>query len=374
MAVERPAPGHRPHRSAREEAPQRREIFLLRARDDLGRKARRRRLLIPFDRDEVVAHELLVVARRRLVGRVALGRPVARRVGREHLVDQPEAAGGVGAELELGVGEDHPGLFRAIMTELVELEAERFHLLVERGADDGDALGVVDGFVVLTLGSLGGRSEDGGGEAVGLAQAGGELEAADVARFLIRAPAAADEVAADDALDRDGLQFPHDHAAELEVRVGEAAAGEFAGLVGEEVVADDAAGLGEPPVADLGEDGALAGDAVGQDHVERGEAVGGGEEEGVAEVEDFTDLAGGDAGERQVIDGGDRGLGEGRGDGGEGHAPFFLHRSRAKVAPKVCQRGEVGQGWSRGRIRGKFDLAQGRGARSVPDSVLVPIV
>jgi putative thioredoxin len=58
-----------------------------------------------------VAHELLVVAGRVLAGReggfVALHRPVARRVGRQHLVHQHQRAVLVEAELELGVGNDH---------------------------------------------------------------------------------------------------------------------------------------------------------------------------------------------------------------------------------------------------------------------------
>ena len=50
--------------------------------------ARRGRLLVPADRLEVVAHELLVEARLRPAGLIAVGRPEARRVGRQHLVDQ----------------------------------------------------------------------------------------------------------------------------------------------------------------------------------------------------------------------------------------------------------------------------------------------
>ena len=158
-----------------------------------------------------------------------------------------------------------------------------------------------------------------GGELVGLTEAGGETVSADLAGFLVGGPAGADEVAADDALDGEGFEFAHDHGAQLQVAVGDAAAGEFSGLVGEKVVGDERGGLGEPPVADLREDDALAGDAVREDDIEGGEAVGGGEQEGVAEVEDLADLARGDARERQAVDGSDGAGGQGGGDLGGSH-------------------------------------------------------
>ena len=64
---------------------------------------------------EVVADELLVEARLRAAGAVAVLRPEARRVGRQHLVDQDDAildrpavavVDRQQAELELGVGDD----------------------------------------------------------------------------------------------------------------------------------------------------------------------------------------------------------------------------------------------------------------------------
>jgi hypothetical protein len=47
-------------------------------------------------------------------GLVAVGRPVARRVGREHLVADDQLVLGIEAELELRVGEDHPALARVL--------------------------------------------------------------------------------------------------------------------------------------------------------------------------------------------------------------------------------------------------------------------
>ena len=47
----------------------------------------------------------------------------------------------------------------------------------------------------------------------------------------------------------------------------------------------------EPEMGDLGEHLALAGDAVGQDAVERRDAVAGDEQQGVPQIEHLADLA-----------------------------------------------------------------------------------
>ena len=81
-------------------------VLLARAPDDFGRQARPGRTLVPVERLEVVAHELLVEARRAASRRVGIRRPEARRVGRQRLVDQRQRAALVDAELELRVGDD----------------------------------------------------------------------------------------------------------------------------------------------------------------------------------------------------------------------------------------------------------------------------
>ena len=69
-----------------------------RPRGTSRRSSRRRRRaapdrarLVPVERLELVAHELLVEARLALAGLVVVRRPEARRVGREHLVDEDAA-------------------------------------------------------------------------------------------------------------------------------------------------------------------------------------------------------------------------------------------------------------------------------------------
>ncbi len=147
---------------------------------------------------------------------------------------------------------------------------------------------------------------------------------------LVGAPAAAHEVAAHDALDCERLEFFHDHAAELQVPVLQAAARELAGLVGQKMVDDEALRLRKPPQAHLREQDALARNAVGQDHVEGGKAVSGGEQERVAEIEKLADLAGANAGVGQVVDLGDGGGRERFGDFGKSHG-FVLNRKNAKI-------------------------------------------
>ena len=61
--------------------------------------------------------------------------------------------------------------------------------------------------------------------------------------------------------------------------------------VGEQVVRLERFGLREPEIGNLREHLALARDAVGHDDVEGRDAVGGDEQQAVAEVEDFAHLA-----------------------------------------------------------------------------------
>src|SRR5512146_1377302 len=81
-------------------------IFLAGAGDDLRRQLRPRSLLVPIEGLQVIAHELLVEARRADAGAVAVGGPEPRGIGGEHLVDQRQRAALIDTELELGVGND----------------------------------------------------------------------------------------------------------------------------------------------------------------------------------------------------------------------------------------------------------------------------
>ena len=80
----------------------------------------------------------------------------------------------------------------------------------ERAADDLRGLVLADVDVVAGL-RLRRRREDRFGQAIRLAQAGGQLDAADAAGLLVFLPARARQVAARDALDRQRPRAPAEH-------------------------------------------------------------------------------------------------------------------------------------------------------------------
>ncbi|MNV31585.1 hypothetical protein D3C71_1228970 [compost metagenome] len=128
---------------------------------------------------------------------------------------------------------------------------------------------------MVANGGLGRGGEDRLGQLLGLAQAVGQLDAADLAGALVVLPAAADQVAAGDRFHRYRLQRAGDHRT-LGVQGRVHALGQHAGHVDAgQVVGHQVRGLGEPEVGHLAEHLALARNRVGQDHVERRQAIGG---------------------------------------------------------------------------------------------------
>ena len=86
---------------------------------------------------------------------------------------------------------------------------------------------------------------------------------------------------------------------------------------GEQVVGDDARQEPEPELRQGGQDLALPGDSLVHHHVERGDAVGGDQEQVIAQQVEVAHLAGADPlGERQV-----------RGEDGVGQRCFLAQRS-----------------------------------------------
>src|SRR5437764_5480622 len=104
-------------------------VELARASDHVLGQLGCRRRLVPTRARGPVAHVLLVEARLTVAGLVAVRRPEARRVGREHLVAEDDRAVGAAAELELGVGEDDPALARMVGGRGVDREREAAELL-----------------------------------------------------------------------------------------------------------------------------------------------------------------------------------------------------------------------------------------------------
>lgn len=120
--------------------------------------------------------------------------------------------------------------------------------------------------------SLRGRREDGFRELFGLAQAGGELDAADFARRLVVLPAAADDVAARNALDENRLQALRNHGAAGNLRNFLGLHDRFRGNA-REVIGDHVLQLLEPEVRERRKNLALAGNRIAEDHVKGGNAV-----------------------------------------------------------------------------------------------------
>jgi hypothetical protein len=126
-----------------------------------------------------------------------------------------QGAGGVDAELELGVGDDDAaggGVVGGLGVQRDggvtgfgdELGAGLAGALEGFGEDGvGAGLGLLEADVLVVVADLGlaGRGEDRGGQLLGLLEAGGQLDAADGAGVLVVLPAGADHVAAHHGLD-----------------------------------------------------------------------------------------------------------------------------------------------------------------------------
>src|SRR5690606_1244993 len=242
------------------------------------RQARGRRGLVPVLGFQPVAHELLVERRRADADAIAVGRPEARGIRRQHFVHQVEPAIVVQAEFELGVGDDDAlggGELRGLGIQAQRHVADAFgHFL----ADLVDDMGEVDVFVVHAEFGLGRRREERFGQLAGLLQAGRQLDAAQRAGGLVVLPAGTDQVAARHGLDEDRLEALDHHrpAAHLVELVGRhhVFGPHAGGMVGQDVRQ-----LAQPEFGQLGEHLPLAGNGVVEDHVEGGNAVGGDDEQ-----------------------------------------------------------------------------------------------
>ena len=138
---------------------------------------------------------------------------------------------------------------------------------------------------------FGGRSEKRGGKFGGLEKTGGNLVAADGAARLVFLPTRSGDVAAGDALDRQGIGFSHDHRAVAEDFLERAKNRRERFEAGSEEVAGNEIQHAMPEGGHLRENLALARDAGGQDAVESGNAIRRHDEQGVAEVENLADFS-----------------------------------------------------------------------------------
>lgn len=101
---------------------------------------------------------------------------------------------------------------------------------------------------------FGAGGEEGLRQLLAFFQPFGHLDAADGAVFLVGFPAAAGDVAPDDAFHRDHVQFPAFHALAGEFRSPEEF-GHIRRIHTDHVVGDDVFGIVEPEFGHLGQDG-----------------------------------------------------------------------------------------------------------------------
>jgi len=199
-------------------------ILGTRGSDNVGRKLRARRGFWPANSLEVITHKLFVERRLGAAGIVLSGGPEAGGVWSERFINPDQGVdcfrrveGAVEkAELELGVGEENAAGRGVRRGAAVEFDADGADAFGERIADEGG--GPVKGNIfVVPASGLGGRSEDGRGQAIGFAQARRESNAADFSSGFIVFPAGAGNIAADNTFDGKRLRLAHNHGAVREI-------------------------------------------------------------------------------------------------------------------------------------------------------------
>ncbi len=140
--------------------------------------------------------------------------------------------------------------------------------------------------------SLGGRCEDRFRQPVRLKESGRKGDAADGARFPVLLPAGTSQVTSDDTFHGQRTGFFYQHGTSTEgVGVFPAFFGKIVYIGGDQMVGNDVFHLTEPECGNTGEHISLAGYSFVHDDVEGGYAVGGDDEEFIAQVIDVADLA-----------------------------------------------------------------------------------
>ena len=235
-------------------------------------------ILVPVQRFEIVAHELLVETRRADAGFVGGHRPEARRIRRQHFVDQDQIAGLVGAELELGVRDDD--VARAGMRGGEDVERQRdpadaLGVLASDRLDDG---GEVDVLIVLAGGRLRCRREQRLRQCVRHLQARRQGDAAHGTPRHVILVARTDQIPPGDGLDRQCVQLPHHHGAAGERGALVAVRNEILDPELGQLIRDDVPGLVEPELGDPCEHCALEGYRIGQHHIEGRQPIRGDDE------------------------------------------------------------------------------------------------
>ena len=232
-----------------------------------------------------------------MAGLIPFKGPEAAAVGCEHLVAEDYVAILVKAELELGVGDDDALGQRVISALLIQGDrriADDFRILQAMAGEllfkDFDASLKADVLVVVADLRLRAGGVNGLRELIALFKAFRKSDPADGAVLLVALPAAAGDIAADDALDGEHSELSAKHAVAVKALLAE----EFRHIVhvdADHVVRDDVFCQIKPETGHLGQNSALLHDLVLQDHVKRGDPVGRHHDELIADIIDLTYLA-----------------------------------------------------------------------------------
>ena len=182
---------------------------------DLVRQRRRRRLLVPVDRFQVIAHELLIERKLRPARLVRIRRPEARRIRREHFVAQHQFLAHE-SELELRVRDDDALRLRVLRRARINRQRQIAQPLRKILADQRHHVLERDILVMPGL-RLRRRREDRLRQLVALAQARRQPDAAHRSALLILLPARSGDVAARHAFDLDHVGALHEHRAAFQL-------------------------------------------------------------------------------------------------------------------------------------------------------------
>ncbi len=228
---------------------------------------------------------------------ITVDRPEAAGVRSEHFVGDDDVALFIETELELGVGDDDAlgtGVVRALVVQregaVSQLLRILFALARELLLEDFDGLFIGDVLVMVTDLRLGGRGVDGFRQLVGLLQALRQFDAADGAVLAVALPAGTGDVTTDDGFDGKHGEFLAEHAVSVELRLTEVLR-HVVHIDADHMVRKDVFRQIEPEFGHLGQDGTLLRDFVLEDDIERGDAVGGNEDQCIAQVIDLADFS-----------------------------------------------------------------------------------
>jgi len=219
---------------------------------------------------------------------VLRSRPKPRGVWRKSFID-PNQVAILDAELEFGVGKEDAARLGVGRGATIDVESDGSNFFGERLADD--FRGAIEGNVfIMAAGRLGGGSENRFREFIGFPEARGQQDAANFATGLVLPPTGSGQIAAGDTFDREGPRFADDHGTTGEcVEMSMERRREVGGA--QDVVGNDLAELMKPEERELREDATLVGDCRGHNDVESGKAVGGDDEQFIAQVIDIANFA-----------------------------------------------------------------------------------